>query len=138
MEILPLAELKHTPKAPAGIAGLLNYHGASVPVFDLVKFATGEPCRERMNTRILLLPYPLPGGNSVLLGMLAEHVVELVQRPEDDFKSPGILTPEAPYLGDIASDGRDLIQLVTVEKLLPDDLRAYVAEGEASNERRPD
>src|SRR6185295_4564617 len=49
-EILPLVEFKSVPRAPAGIVGILNYHGRPVPVLDLTELATGEPSRSRMGT----------------------------------------------------------------------------------------
>lgn len=129
VEVLPLAEaLKQAPQAPPGIAGLLNYHGASVPVFDLVEYATGEPYRERMNTRILLLQYPVSRENFTLLGLLAEDVVGLMKRSENEFAPSGILTPDAPYLGGVLAEGADLVQLLTPERLLPEGLRAYLAD----------
>jgi chemotaxis-related protein WspB len=32
IEVLPLMNLKSVPRAPAGVAGLLNYHGTPVPI----------------------------------------------------------------------------------------------------------
>jgi len=125
-EVLPLVEFKRIPRAPAGIAGVLNYHGSPIPVLDLAEVATGEPSQERMETRILLVQYPLPAGETHLLALVAEHVTDTLRRQSDDFHAPGVATVYAPYLGAVTPDKVRIVQLVQVRELLPETIRKYL------------
>ena len=66
VEVLPLMNLKRVPGAPAGLAGVLNFHGTPVPVIDLNQMALGEPAARRLSTRIIL--------SVVSLGAQPSHV----------------------------------------------------------------
>src|SRR5438477_132510 len=57
IEVLHLVNLKHIPQAPSGVAGIFDYHGASVPLIDLAELAVGEPSRRWMSTRIIVVNY---------------------------------------------------------------------------------
>jgi chemotaxis-related protein WspB len=70
-EVLPLVAITPIPKAPTGVAGLFNYHGAPVPAIDLSQLTMGRPARNRMNTRIVLVHYPDGRGKTHLLGLIA-------------------------------------------------------------------
>ena len=57
IEVLPLVNVKQIPQAPAGVAGVFDYHGTSVPLIDLAELALGKPSRRWMSTRIILVKY---------------------------------------------------------------------------------
>ncbi len=57
VEVLPMLSLKRLPQTPAYIAGLMNYHGAPVPVVDLNQLGGGAPSRERFDTRVIVVDY---------------------------------------------------------------------------------
>ncbi|HVZ33385.1 MAG TPA: chemotaxis protein CheW, partial [Polyangiaceae bacterium] len=46
-EVLPLLELRAIPKAPAGVAGVIDYHGLALPVIDLSELALGRGAARR-------------------------------------------------------------------------------------------
>jgi chemotaxis-related protein WspB len=123
VEVLPLVNWKTIPGAPAGVAGVFNYHGAPVPLIDLAELALGTPSRARMSTRIVLVNYVEEAGGTHLLGLLTEHVAETIRREEADFADPGVATPAAPYLGPVTTDARGIIQRVEVRHLLPAGVR---------------
>jgi len=125
-EILPLVEFKNVPRAPAGIVGILNYHGRPVPVLDLTELATGEPSRSRMGTRIFMVKYPMAAGESHHLALIAEHVTDTMRRKPEDFRAPGVVTAYAPYLGDVVPDRSGIVQMVTLKELLPEGIRKYL------------
>ena len=125
VEVLPRAELKKVPQTPAGIAGVLNYYGAPVPVVDLSAMALGIPAKESMSTRLLVVRY-----EEHLLGILAEMATETVRLTPEDFVDPGVsASPGAPYLGPVAhlpapaGAPRRIVQRVEVEKLLTPETR---------------
>jgi chemotaxis-related protein WspB len=122
-EILPLVSVKRVPRAPAGIAGIIDYHGAPVPLIDLNQMALGLPTRQRLGTRIILVNYPGRGGVTHLLGLLAEGATETMRRDPADFVASGVGNDAAPYLGPVAADATGLIQWIKLEKLLPPSVR---------------
>ena len=117
-EVLPLLALKEMPLAPPGVAGLLNYHGAPVPVVDLSALALGRPAARRLSTRIILLHYPDAEGSRRLLGVVAEKATHTLRREASQFEAAGIDSADAPYLGPVSADERGLVQWIQVDKLL--------------------
>src|SRR5688572_5758867 len=79
-EVLPLVTIRPMPQAPLGVAGILNYRGAPVPVIDLSQLTMGRPAARRLNTRIVLVHYPDRHGAPRLLGLIAEKASETVRR----------------------------------------------------------
>jgi chemotaxis-related protein WspB len=123
IEVLPLINLKRVPGAPAGVAGVLNYHGTPVPVVDLNEMALAEPAAQRLSTRIILVKYPLQAQNPHPLGLIAEHATSMIRRSSQDFMEAGVESEKAPYLGRVANDAGGLIQWIEVERLLTPELR---------------
>jgi chemotaxis-related protein WspB len=123
IEVLPLINLKRVPCAPAGVAGVLNYHGTPVPVIDLNAMTLAEPAAQRLSTRIILVKYPLEAQHPHPLGLIAEHATNMIRRSTQDFVEPGVESVNAPYLGRVANDSGGLIQWIEVERLLTPELR---------------
>lgn len=127
VEVLPLIALKQIPQAPAGVAGLLNYHGQPVPVLDLSLLALGVPAARRVSTRLLIARCPVPeagGGAEKLLGLMVERATEAITKEPSDFVPAGIDSPRTRYLGPVAPDARGFIQRIELGVLLNDELRA--------------
>ncbi len=114
--VLPAARLTPLPGAPDWVAGLLDLHGAPVPVLDLSRMAGLSPDAVRHDTRILLLDYVLPGGAVRPLGLQAAHVIGVHEVPDAQFGPAGVAA--APWLGPVASTGAGMLQLVTGASLL--------------------
>ena len=118
VEVLPVVHAKHIPRAPLGVAGVFDYHGAPVPLIDLAQLALGQASRKWMSTRIVLVNYHDQSGKPHLLGLLAEHATETMHRPEEDFVGPGIATANTPYLRGVMSDAAGIMQRVEIQNLL--------------------
>ena len=123
VEVLPLVTLKHFPNAPRGVAGVFNYRGQPVPTIDLCELALGQPARERLSTRIIVIKYRTPDGTDHLLGLIAECATEILRKDAKDFRNAGIRIGAAPYLGPILMQGNTVIQWVHEQRLLSDDVR---------------
>ena len=119
VEVLPLVNSKHIPRAPLGVAGVFDYHGTPVPLIDFTELAQGTPSRKWMSTRIILVNYQDKSGTMRLLGFLAEHVTETMHRSEEDFADSGVVS-DAPYLGRVITDAAGIIQRIGIQNLLSD------------------
>lgn len=120
--VLPLLELKGIPLAPDSVAGLMNLHGAPVPVIDLARISGAPPSRRHFDTRIVLADYTAPDGAVHALGLMAERVLGVQEVAQQDLAPSGV--QGAPFLGPVAGDARGMVQLVAVNALLPAELRA--------------
>lgn len=130
LEIVPPVPLRPVPGSPIGVAGLLDYHAAPVPVLDLCALTTGEPAQTRFSTRLILVRTPdSPGGTEAhpaLLGLLAERATTLLRRQPAEWTSSGLRVPNAPFLGTVTADETGFIHRVTVEGLLTGPVRALL------------
>ena len=134
VEVVPLVALRQVHHAPGYTAGLFNYRGVVAPVIDLTALITGQPAPRLLSTRIMLVTYSGAAGGQHVLGLLAERVLETIACSPQDFQSPGIASPEAPYLGDVLVDGDYLLRRITLAELLPPSVQEllFKASGEAS------
>jgi chemotaxis-related protein WspB len=112
VEVLPLLRITRVPRTPAGIAGLINYRGRSVPVVDLSELMAGEPARPLISTRLILARH-----GEHLIGLIAEQATEMMRREDASFTDSGVACDTVPYLGPVAQDGDRLIRLIDVRKL---------------------
>ncbi|MCX5581437.1 chemotaxis protein CheW [Kaistia terrae] len=122
-EVLPFLEPTILPGAPHGVVGAINYRGTPVPLLDLSLLALGRPSAAVISTRVILVRYPIEGGETRRLGLVAERVIQTLSRDAADFVPSGVDAGMPAYLGPVASDAEGLIQLVRAEALLPPELR---------------
>jgi chemotaxis-related protein WspB len=128
--VVPVAQLTALPHAPNYIPGLLDLHGEPVPVVDLSRLAGITPEAVRYDTRILLVDYHAPGGAVHQLGLKAERVAGIAAIDDGSLKSSGVVP--APFLGEVASTAHGILQLVDIDALLPDEVRALLFPLEAA------
>ncbi len=122
VRVLPLLELKHLPLAPDAVAGLMDFHGQSVPVIDLCRSSGLPSGADHFDTRIIVVDYHAPEGTDHLLGLRAERVLGVQEVAEAQLADSGVTA--APFLGQVVSDAGGMLQLVELEQLLPASLRA--------------
>jgi chemotaxis-related protein WspB len=115
--IVPFARLKPLPCDLPEVAGVLNFHGAAVPVLDLTLLLTGVPSREQIATRIVLADVELPGAPPRLLGLLVEGATSVARF--DDFQPAGIRPDGRPWLGPVAEHDHFFVQRIEIGSLLP-------------------
>src|SRR4051812_2951425 len=116
IEVLPLLKLKAVPHAVPGVAGICNFRGALLPVLDLNAMAAGQPARRRLSTRIALVQLS-SAGQERRVGIILENATETIRCEAADFSASPVKA-NAPYLGEIISDSRGIVQLVQLEKLI--------------------
>jgi chemotaxis-related protein WspB len=119
VEIVPYANLRRIPKAPAYVAGLLNYRGDSVPVIDTCFLMSDKACEPKFSSRIALVNY-LVDSRSIRIGLLIARLTETVRYEEDNFSDPGVTLEESPYLGKVVVDENRIVQLINVREIIPE------------------
>ena len=122
IRVLPLMELKHIPQAPSHVAGLMNMRGETIPVIDLCMLATGKACTRHFDTRIVLADYDARRR----IGIIVERVAGIEYHDEAAFAGSGVAHHDAPYLGKVTADDGTVLQLVEIDHLLTDEVRAIL------------
>ncbi len=123
VEVVPRIDLRSVPHAPDHFAGLFHYRGAIAPVVDMSLLMGAHACRDILSTRIILVDASGPDGTSKLLGLLAEHVDDLRRVAAEGQIFPAMQLEGAPYLGPILQADDILVQLIAVERILPESMR---------------
>ena len=121
VELVPYVLLQNLPKAPDYISGLMNYRGNIVPVVDLSVLICERPVKRLMSSRIILIK-PVKEEKRYI-GLLAENVTEAIKIDERSFTDTGVSADTSAFVDKIAMDGAGMIQVVSVSKLLPDNLK---------------
>jgi chemotaxis-related protein WspB len=128
--IVPFARLKPLPCDLRELAGVLNFHGAAVPVLDLTLLLSGARSREQLATRIVVADVELPGAGPRLLGLLTEGAASVARL--DGFQPTGIRPDGRPWLGPVTEYDGAFVQRIEVGSLLPPAvLDALVRDSEA-------
>jgi len=127
IELVPRLELTRILGVPDYIAGYFNYRGESVPVVELAKRAAGQPATDAISTRIVIVRY----RDRRKLGLLLENATEIVELDPDtaNWQTTGVQPSEA-YWGDVSLAGNEALQLVKIDQLLPEDVRAILYDGQ--------
>ena len=118
IEITPLVRLKTLPISLHGVCGLLNYHGASVPIVDINQLCSQNDAVDTLTTRIIIVNY-----NDNILGIKAASVTETIRVDESEFKDSGVKINGNDFLGKITEYNNRFLQLITLDNLLADDVR---------------
>jgi chemotaxis-related protein WspB len=138
IEVLPLVTLKTLPYAPEYFAGVFNYRGQIVPALDLSQLMHGKPCCEHLSSRMILVNY---WGRDVaklsvssqtttlapsVIGLMAERVVETLDKSDIELVDTNIQIGAAPYLGKMILDEQGMIQCLQIEYLVSEAEQIYL------------
>lgn len=139
VEVLPLVPARRIPRSPDYVRGVFTYRGRLVPMVDLSVRFSDVPVRERLGTRVIVVDCPVHAGGgataSLCLGLAAENVLGVRETTAAETAAP---PPSGPTFLDgalgrlVRIDGR-IVQLVSVELLLPPELAAGLAAVEAGD-----
>jgi chemotaxis-related protein WspB len=127
-EVLPVLNLRTVAKAPEYVAGTFTYGNRIVPVVDLSVLMGLPPSRPFYSSRLILVTVDLDSDRKAILALLAEGVVDLVQRDRPDTVSWTMNIPDAPYLGDFLPENGENIQFIQVEELVDEKVRELLRE----------
>ncbi len=84
-EVLDFTTVTKVPRTPDYMRGVINLRGSVVPVIDLrLKFEMSKT-EQTVNTCIIISEVIL-SGDSIIVGMLADSVQEVIDLGPDDFR----------------------------------------------------
>ncbi|CAG9216185.1 Chemotaxis signal transduction protein [Paraburkholderia tropica] len=133
VRVLPLQPVRAFAGTPPYIAGVIDHDGAPVPVVDLAMLALGRPSRALMSTRLVLVndrdgavDTSSVDTSPRCLALLLESATRTQTIAAEAFAEGGIATPEARWLGPVASDAHGFVQWVKVDQLLDARVRALL------------
>ena len=124
VEVVPAVRLRSIPGVPPYVAGIMQYRGSLAPVLDVSQLLCGTPAAPRFSTRLVMVRHYTTARTERVLGLLVERATQGVSDELGDLMSSGIATPDHPFLGKIAVQRDESVQLLTVERLIPEELRA--------------
>ena len=76
VEVVPAVALSPVAGAPEWVAGLARHRGVVVPVVDMHQLATGQPCPERLSSRLVVVEVPTRSGMA-RMGLLVDRADDL-------------------------------------------------------------
>jgi chemotaxis signal transduction protein len=110
-EVIPKVELTKILHTPASIAGMINIGSQPIAVIDLCQLIASRPSSPCLHTRIILLSV-----ESHTLGVIAEKVIEIVDKDPNDFVDTGIRIKDLPFLEGVNTNNGGAIQLFNTLK----------------------
>lgn len=118
-EVVPNIPLMPLPSTTSPfVVGILNYGGVPVPIVDYCLLLDKPACPQALHTRLIILR-GTEDTRPVPLGLRAEMVTAVFTADESQFQEHDANSQRWPFLAGVYSDGRGIIQLVDVKKLLP-------------------
>lgn len=124
--VLPLQQFKQIPDAPNWVSGLFVFRGEPLPVIDLCHLALSIPARKRASTRLVVVKYLSADGQPVQLGLILEQATDTQRLLGDGFRPNPLQNPLTPYLGMVQQTPQGMVQRISVEQLLTDEVRALL------------
>jgi chemotaxis-related protein WspB len=122
--VVPRPRLRPLAGTPPWVAGVFSLSEQLVPVIDLCLLHGGPRAHPRLSTRVIVARYPLADGSTRGLGLMAEHVTDVIETDED--ARPSVVAQrDTKWLGGLVSDDdANLVQVVSPMDLLPDEVQA--------------
>lgn len=123
IEIIPNLKIKPVLKAPDYVTGLLNYRGEVIPVIDINKLCIDKFTSSSLSSRIVIIKYLSINKDELKLGLNVEKATETIDLNRSDFEVSTIKIKDASYFGELVKTDNGIIQLLEVEKILPNEIR---------------
>ena len=121
VEVTPYVKPRLIPHAPEYMTGMIDYRGETLPLIDICRLLSGQSCKTVLCSRILIGAVKAPDGKEVKVGWLFDGVTETVRIEDEQFESAPLHLKAAPYLGDVVTDDKGIMQCILIQNILPDD-----------------
>ena len=121
-EILDYSALTRIPLAPGYMRGVINLRGSVVPVVDLRRALDMGQTDQTTNAYIIIAEIRV-GGQTVLLGALADAVQEVIDLDPAHIESPPALTNEqnSGFIQGMGKRGEDFIIIIDISRIFSTD-----------------
>jgi len=117
-----MVNLRQIPHVPPQIVGVANYRGKVIPFIDLSLLLADVPSKLVLSTRVLVVKF-FRDGETFPLGLIAEHATDAIVCNEADLQPSPVNSETSPYLGSIILDKEGMIQVLEVDKILPQEIQ---------------
>jgi purine-binding chemotaxis protein CheW len=117
-EILELTSITKVPQTPDFMRGVINLRGSVVPVIDL-RLNFGMQCTEKtVNTCIIVVEVNL-NGETIVLGVLADSVQEVVEMEPDLIEPPPQLGTKlnTEFIKGMGKVENDFVMILDIDKV---------------------
>ena len=121
-EILELVSITKVPQTPDFMRGVINLRGSVVPVIDL-RLNFGMQCTEQtVNTCIIVVEVNLQ-GESIVLGVLADSVQEVVEMEPDHIEPPPQLGTKlnTKFIKGMGKVENNFVMILDIDKVFSSD-----------------
>jgi chemotaxis-related protein WspB len=125
-EVVPRVHLQPVAGGPAWLAGVFVNRGNVVPVLDLHRLIGAAECPPHLSTRIILVRHQRDGAER-LIGLLAAQVADIRPMQPPSASQARLTAPGLPDLGPVHVDGREIIHVVDLDRLLPQEYRQQLS-----------
>jgi purine-binding chemotaxis protein CheW len=133
-EIIEYGQVTRVPRMPGWVRGVINLRGNVVPVIDLaVKFGMPETLTSKLSC-VILVEVEID-GDSVVMGVVAEAVNQVVDLSQSDIRIPPAFGTKlkADFLMGMGSVGKKFALILDIDKILiTDELLAAIANTQSS------
>jgi purine-binding chemotaxis protein CheW len=117
-EILELISITKVPQTPDFMRGVINLRGSVVPVIDL-RLNFGMQSKENtVNTCIIVVEVNLD-GETIVLGVLADSVQEVVEMEPDHIEPPPQLGTKlnTKFIKGMGKVGNNFVMILEIDKV---------------------
>jgi len=90
---------------------LITISGQPITVVDFSQVIANRPSAQSLHTRIILFSIEMPSGITKVLGLIAEKIIEIIDREPVEFIETGIKVKDLPYLEGVCIEKSGSIQL---------------------------
>lgn len=124
-QVLPYVSCRRLPLAPVWLKGLMIYEGHPVPVIDLCQVAQQKNVCQQLGTRMLLM-HVIWQGDEKHVAFLVERMTQTCRTSELHFEASGVSMKQSPWLGQVAYDAGEILQILKPEAFLTKDICALL------------
>lgn len=123
VEIVPAINLRPLVGTPTYVKGVFNYRNHIIPVIDLTDLTINKASKKRLNTRILIINYMFKKDYKSFLGLMAEHMTDILEVTQEALLNTGVCPSSIPHLGKVINFQDKIIQCIELENLLNEKIK---------------
>lgn len=121
LEVIPLINIQNISQIGGLSAGVINFVGSPVTVFDFSRLIEDRPSLELLTTRILIISVDGRAQNSTIssscFGIIVEKAIQLIEIQSENFSSAAFNPTGNNLLSGFVTLNGKTIQLVDIKKL---------------------